>query len=86
VSSGTSTDSPYTVNLNASDGTYTDNEAFNLTIGSSTTITVTDPGEQSNNEGDTVSLQLAATDAASGATFSWSAAGLPTGLSISSAA
>ena len=42
---------------------------------------MTDPGDQSNNEGDTVSLAMTATDTG-GTISSWSATGLPTGLSI----
>ncbi len=83
VASGASADSPYTVTLFASDGTYTDNETFTWTIGVSTPVSIADPGDQSNNAGDTVSLAMAATDTA-GTISSWSATGLPTGLSINS--
>ena len=54
---------------------------FNWTVNSP--ITITDPGDQVNNPGDTVSLQVSATDTASG-TLSYAATGLPTGLSINS--
>ena len=83
VASGASADSPYSIALYASDGTYTDNETFNWTIAVNSTITITDPGDQTNNEGDSVWLQMTATDTTSGATVTWSATGLPTGLSIS---
>ena len=83
VASGGSTDSPYTVTVFASDGTYTANASFSWTIGINTPVTVTNPGDQSNNEGDTVSLAMAAAD--TGGTIStWSATGLPTGLSLNS--
>ena len=49
-----------------------------------TTITITDPGDQSNNEGDSVSLPITASDSTSSATLSYAASGLPTGLSINS--
>ncbi|MFF1869350.1 protease pro-enzyme activation domain-containing protein [Kitasatospora herbaricolor] len=48
------------------------------------TVTVTNPGNQSTATGTAVSLQLSGTDSATGQTLTWSATGLPTGLSISS--
>jgi subtilase family serine protease len=44
-------------------------------------VTVTNPGDQSNGVGDSVSLPIQASDA-TGATLSYSATGLPSGLSI----
>jgi hypothetical protein len=81
VASGAAAGSPYTVTLYANDGTYRDSEIFNWTIG--TTVAVTDPGVQSNKEGDSVSLTMTGTDSG-GTISSWSASGLPTGLSINS--
>ncbi|MDX6354690.1 MAG: hypothetical protein QOF98_1593, partial [Streptomyces sp.] len=52
--------------------------------GGGNTITVTSPGNQSTVVGTAVSLQVHATDSATGQTLTYSAAGLPTGLSISS--
>jgi serine protease len=52
--------------------------------GSGNTVTVTSPGNQSGTVGTAVSLQMHATDSASGQTLTYSATGLPTGLSISS--
>lgn len=46
------------------------------------TVTVTNPGSQSGTVGTATSLQMSATDSASGQTFTWSATGLPAGLSI----
>ena len=46
-----------------------------------TAVTVTDPGNQSNGVGDSVSLPIQASDS-TGATLSYSATGLPAGLSI----
>jgi Malectin domain/Putative Ig domain len=48
------------------------------------TVTVTGPGAQSWTVGTAVSLQIQATDSASGQTLTFSATGLPAGLSISS--
>ncbi len=52
--------------------------------GSGNTVTVTNPGNQSTKRSTSVSLQLSATDSQSGQTFTWSATGLPPGLSINS--
>ena len=48
------------------------------------TVTVNSPGNQTSTVGTAVSLQLSASDSQSGQTFTWSASGLPAGLSISS--
>ncbi|MFH9347984.1 putative Ig domain-containing protein [Kitasatospora sp. NPDC017646] len=48
------------------------------------TVTVTNPGNQSGTVGTAASLQIHASDSASGQTLSYSATGLPTGLSINS--
>ena len=55
--------------------------------GSSTgnTVTVTNPGNQATAAGTAVSLPIHATDSASGQTLTYSATGLPAGLSISTA-
>jgi O-glycosyl hydrolase len=47
------------------------------------TVTVTNPGNQTTTAGTAVSLQVKASDSASGQTLSYSATGLPAGLSIS---
>jgi Putative Ig domain len=52
--------------------------------GGGNTVTVTNPGNQTGTVGTAVSLQLHATDSQSGQTFTWSATGLPAGLSINS--
>ena len=52
--------------------------------GSGDTVTVTNPGSQTSTVGTAVSLQINGADSASGQTLSYSASGLPTGLSISS--
>ncbi|ARF78031.1 putative Ig domain-containing protein [Kitasatospora aureofaciens] len=48
------------------------------------TVTVTNPGNQTTAQGSSVSLQIQAGDSASGQSFTYSATGLPTGLSINS--
>jgi hypothetical protein len=52
--------------------------------GGGNTVTVTNPGSQNSTVGTAASLQIAATDSASGQTLTYSAAGLPAGLSINS--
>jgi chitinase len=69
-----------------------DNAGWNihqLTFASSTTppantVTVTSPGNQTGTVGTAASLQVSGTDSASGQTLTFSATGLPAGLSISS--
>ncbi len=68
-------------------GLGTPNGTAAFTSGGSTggnTITVTNPGSKSTVKGTAVSTQMSATDSASGQTLTYSATGLPTGLSISS--
>jgi eukaryotic-like serine/threonine-protein kinase len=48
------------------------------------TVTVTNPGSQTGTVGTAASLQIQASDSASGQTLKYTAAGLPAGLSISS--
>jgi hypothetical protein len=59
---------------------------FSWTVGTagSNTVTVTNPGSQSGTAGTAASLQIHATDSASGQTLTYSSTGLPTGLAISS--
>ena len=52
--------------------------------GTGNTVTVTNPGSKSGTVGTAASLQITASDSASGQTLTYSATGLPTGLSISS--
>src|SRR6202044_770514 len=52
--------------------------------GTGNTVTVTNPGAQTGTVGTAASLQIKATDSASGQTLTYAAAGLPAGLSISS--
>ncbi|MEU9080460.1 putative Ig domain-containing protein [Kitasatospora sp. NPDC048538] len=50
--------------------------------GGGNTVTVTNPGNQSTSQGSAVSLQIHATDSASGQTLTYGASGLPAGLAI----
>jgi subtilase family serine protease len=64
-------------------GTPDGTAAFTAGTTTGNTVTVTNPGSQSTATGSTASLQISASDS-SGATLTYSASGLPTGLSISS--
>ncbi|MER5527064.1 putative Ig domain-containing protein [Streptomyces sp. NPDC002677] len=64
-------------------GTPNGTAAFTSGTSTGNTVTVTNPGSQSTVTGSSVSLQISASDSA-GATLTYSASGLPTGLSISS--
>ncbi|HTZ42260.1 MAG TPA: M4 family metallopeptidase, partial [Jatrophihabitans sp.] len=55
------------------------------TSGGGNVVTVTNPGSQTGTVGTAASLQIVASDSASGQTLTYSATGLPTGLSINSA-
>jgi hypothetical protein len=52
--------------------------------GQGNTVTVTNPGNRTSTVGSPVSLQIQASDSQSGQTLTYSATGLPTGLSINS--
>ncbi|GGJ17957.1 putative Ig domain-containing protein [Streptomyces brasiliensis] len=64
-------------------GTPNGTAAFSAGASSGNTVTVTNPGSQSTATGGSVSLQIHASDSA-GASLTYSASGLPTGLSINS--
>lgn len=55
------------------------------TGGTANTVTVTKPGSQTSTVGVAASLQVNATDSATGQSLTYSASGLPTGLSINAA-
>ncbi|MFJ2866067.1 putative Ig domain-containing protein [Kitasatospora sp. NPDC087314] len=63
-------------------GTPNGTAAFTSGSTGGNTVTVTNPGSQSTAQGSSVSLQIHATDSAPGQTLTYSASGLPTGLSI----
>src|SRR5262249_26614201 len=50
--------------------------------GGTNTVTVNNPGSQTGTVGTAKSLQMTASDSQSGQSFTWSASGLPSGLSI----
>ncbi len=91
-SSGLITGTPTTastssVTVTAKDTTgATGSAAFSWTVNPAggNTVTVTNPGTQTSTVGTAVSLQMQATDSASGQTLTYTASGLPAGLSISS--
>jgi VCBS repeat-containing protein len=80
VAAGDAAAGPYSVDVTATDGTYGQSVQFTWNVTSA--ISLTNPGTQSNAEGDSVSLSLSASDATSGATLSFAAVGLPAGLKI----
>ena len=83
LGSSDDTSSPYTVTISATDGTVnTSSQTFNWTI-TTPSITLNAPGAEYNLKGDTVSVPITASDA-NGDSFTFSASGLPTGLSIDS--
>ncbi|GAA4636738.1 hypothetical protein GCM10023196_087670 [Actinoallomurus vinaceus] len=63
-------------------GTPNGTTAFGSGSTGGNTVTVTNPGSQTGTVGTAVSLQIQATDSASGQTLTYSATGLPAGLSI----
>jgi hypothetical protein len=65
-------------------GTPHGTAAFSGGTTTGNTVTVTSPGNQTGTVGTAVSLQIHATDSASGQTLTYSATGLPAGLSINS--
>ena len=68
--------------ITVTDGTAVDSESFSWNINSPITLVPIDTLQ--NNEGDVVSFHVKATDSTSGATLTFSATGLPNGLSLSS--
>jgi hypothetical protein len=67
----------YTVTVSAKDGTISSSTTFTWTVNDTTPPALTNPGTQTSNEGASVHLALLAVDA-----DSFTATGLPTGLSI----
>ncbi len=86
VISGTATTAgTSTVTVTGTDTTGpTGSATFTWTVGSVTgnTVTVTNPGSQTGTVGTAASLQITATDSASGQALTYSTTGLPAGLSI----
>ena len=78
----TATGAPNTYNGPTGWGTPNGLTAFQSTSTTGNTVTVTNPGNQTGTVGTAVSLQISASDSASGQTLTYSATGLPAGLSI----
>ena len=72
---------PYTVTVTASDGSHTARTTFNWTVNP---VLLTTPGDQFSVTGNAVSVQMQGTEG-NGHALTYSASGLPAGLSISSA-
>jgi Putative Ig domain len=74
----------YSVTVTASDGSLSDSASFTWTVlNTNRPPVVTNPGNQTNTEGDVVSLSVTATDP-DGDPLSYSASGLPPNLTINS--
>ncbi|MBT3218707.1 MAG: tandem-95 repeat protein, partial [Proteobacteria bacterium] len=77
--------SPYKVDIVASDGDLTDSITFDWAIDNTNrSPNVTNPGDQSGDEGDVIVLQILGEDL-DGESLNWLADGLPSGLVIDSA-
>jgi hypothetical protein len=75
----------YPVTFAATDGVLIDSEAITITVANTNRApSVTNPGDQTSAEGQSVSVAVAASDA-DGDALTYSATGLPAGLSISGA-
>src|SRR5262249_48156287 len=81
ISAGTSSFGPYLVTVVATDGANADSQSFTWNV--SSPITLSNPGTQSSTEGGSVSLSLSASYSGSGS-LTYSAVGLPTGLTVNS--
>ncbi len=82
IASSAVSGSPYTVTLQASDGSASASLTFTWTVGAAGTLTLANPGGQANNEGDSVSVALSSTYSGGGTVY-YAAYGLPSGLKIS---
>ncbi len=83
IAAGSAQQGPFYVTITAGDGTYGASQVFTWNVNNPITLNL--PSDQSNNEGDTVSLATGATDVSLGAnTLFYGASGLPGGLSINS--
>jgi hypothetical protein len=79
IAVGAANGGPYFATVTATDGTSSDSQSFFWDVASP--VSVTPVGDQQNNEGDEVSLQVTAADQ-NGLDLTFSADGLPDGLSI----
>ena len=75
--------SPFAITATATDGNDPADQLFSWTVTNTNRAPAwNDPGGQTNDEGDAISLQLSAPDPDVGDSVSYSAAGLPQGLSV----
>jgi Glycosyl hydrolase family 48/Cellulose binding domain/Putative Ig domain len=77
----------FTTTVTVNDGSGASSVNFDWTVSATSTgntVTVTSPGNQTGTVGTAASLQIKATDSAAGQTLTYTAAGLPAGLSVSS--
>jgi hypothetical protein len=81
VAAGAASATPYTVTVTANDGTSSTSQTFSWTVSN---VYIAPVADQSNLDGDAVSLPLTAHYHGTG-TLSYSASGLPAGLGINSA-
>src|SRR5262249_20331549 len=75
-----SNSSPYTVTVTATADSASNSQTFTWTV---THVLLYNPGDQTSTRGDTIALQVTATDP-NGDPLTYSATGLPSGLSIAS--
>ncbi|MEZ0064486.1 hypothetical protein ABIA32_000474 [Streptacidiphilus sp. MAP12-20] len=76
----------YSITVTGTGASATHTATFSLTVtAGGNTVTVTNPGSQTGTVGTAASLQIHATDSASGQTLTYAASGLPAGLSINTA-
>ena len=75
--------SPFNTVVTVTDSTANASSTAAFTWNVTNAVTVTNPGTQTNLDGDMVSLQIAATDSQNGDTLTYTASNLPSGLNIS---
>src|SRR6202044_1778237 len=80
VGAGAAESGPFTPVVIVTNGTLANSQSFNWNV--NPLVNITSIADQSSVEGDTVSLHVTASE--SGATFTYSATGLPAGVTIGS--
>lgn len=84
ISTGTAVDSPYTVTVTASDGTFQSSAKFTWLVDNESDPVVTAPADQTNYVGDVVSGVKATATFINKNPLTYTATGLPTGLTMNS--
>ena len=82
LATGDASSSPYSVRVTASDGPFSASQTIPWTV---SRVLLTAPGDQTNAEGDTVSLQLQATASAGAGAITYGVSNLPAGLTLNTA-